>query len=61
MVQLSLKQGLDPQEHLAVGRAPAPLRQSGVLIVGTGLSYHNLRNFGSGAKDVSAEFDNWVQ
>ncbi|HYE36035.1 class III extradiol ring-cleavage dioxygenase [Methylocaldum sp.] len=61
VVQLSLKGGYDPAEHLAVGRALAPLREEGVLIVGSGLSYHNLRQWGPGAKTASKTFDAWLQ
>ena len=61
VLQLSLKAGLDPNDHLALGRALAPLRQEGVLIVGSGLSYHNLREFGPSAKLASAAFDRWLQ
>jgi aromatic ring-opening dioxygenase catalytic subunit (LigB family) len=60
VLQLSLKQGYDPADHLAVGRALAPLRDEGVLIVGSGLSYHNLRLFGPGAREPSAAFDAWL-
>jgi len=63
-VQLSLKQGLDPQAHLAIGRALAPLREEGVLIVGSGQSYHRMRGFmdGSGRADPDAEaFDAWLR
>lgn len=60
VLQLSLKRGLDPREHLALGRALAPLRAEGILIVGSGLSYHNLRAFGPAAKLPSAAFDDWL-
>ena len=60
MVQLSLKRGLDPSEHLALGRTLAQLRDEEVLIIGSGLSYHNLRNFGPQAHDVSKAFDDWL-
>lgn len=61
VIQLSLKHGYDPAEHLAVGRALAPLREEGVLIVGSGLSYHNLMRMGPEARDVSKAFDGWLQ
>jgi aromatic ring-opening dioxygenase catalytic subunit (LigB family) len=60
VVQLSLRRGLDPAEHVALGRALAPLRQENVLIVGSGLSYHNLRNLGPQAHEPSKAFDDWL-
>jgi aromatic ring-opening dioxygenase catalytic subunit (LigB family) len=61
MVQLSMHASYDPAAHLALGRALAPLRDEGVLIVGSGLSYHNLRAFGPAASAPSSAFDAWLQ
>lgn len=60
-LQLSLIRGLDPGQHLALGRALAPLRKQGVLIVGSGMTYHNLRAFGPSAAPVSETFDEWLR
>jgi aromatic ring-opening dioxygenase catalytic subunit (LigB family) len=60
LFQVSLRQGYDPAAHLALGRALAPLRDEGVLILGSGLSYHNLRRFGAAARAPSAAFDRWL-
>ncbi|MEZ5460527.1 class III extradiol ring-cleavage dioxygenase [Dokdonella sp.] len=63
VVQLSLQQGLDPAEHLALGRALAPLRSEGVLIIGSGMSFHNMQRFrrdNFGVDSESLRFDAWL-
>ena len=60
LLQVAIRHGYDPEQHLALGRALAPLRDEGILIVGSGLSYHNLRLFGPGAREPSAQFDAWL-
>jgi aromatic ring-opening dioxygenase catalytic subunit (LigB family) len=62
VVSLSLESSLDPELHLAVGGALAPLRNEGVLIIGSGMSFHNLRAlFSGGALEPSREFDSWLE
>ncbi|MCG2575274.1 dioxygenase [Acinetobacter sp. ME22] len=60
VVQLSLKKGLDPATHIQMGQALAPLRDENVLIIGSGLSYHNLRMFNAYATAPSQAFDEWL-
>ena len=60
VVMLSLQQNLDPAFHIAVGKAIAPLRDDGVLIVGSGNSFHNLRAIHDGQTGPSAAFDAWL-
>jgi aromatic ring-opening dioxygenase catalytic subunit (LigB family) len=43
IVQVSLLASMDPAEHIRLGQALAPLRDEGVLIVGSGMSYHNMQ------------------
>lgn len=64
VVQLSLLASLDPGAHIAIGKALAPLREQGVLIVGSGMSFHNMRAFFSNdpaIKGKSETFDNWLK
>jgi len=57
LAQMSLRADLDPADHIAIGRALAPLRDESVLIVGSGMSFHNLRVRGAAAIAPSAEWD----
>jgi aromatic ring-opening dioxygenase catalytic subunit (LigB family) len=60
-VQLSLKAGLDPSEHLAIGRALTPLRDEGVFIIGSGMTYHNMRAMGPQGRPAASAFDAWLR
>lgn len=63
VVQLSLRRGASAEENLRLGQALAPLRDEGVLIVGSGASVHNLgaMNYeGTPAPDWAREFEEWV-
>jgi 4,5-DOPA dioxygenase extradiol len=62
---LSLQSHLGPEHHYRIGRALLPLREAGVLIVGSGNLTHNLMHFGllhgaSKPPEYVAEFQGWV-
>ncbi len=61
LVLLSLKADYDPAVHIRVGELIAPLRDEGVLIVGSGFSFHNTSGMRSGkGAEASAVFDRWL-
>jgi len=53
-VQLSLRRNLDPADHIRAGQALTALRDEGVLILGSGMSFHNMRSLG---QDVTLQVD----
>lgn len=63
LVQLSLDRNLAPAEHYAVGQALRPLRDEGVLILGSGNIVHNLTLmvWEDTAFDWAADYDEQVR
>lgn len=63
VIQLSLRHGAAAAQHFALGQALAPLRETGVLIVGSGATVHNLRAIapeGSATPAWARAFDDWI-
>jgi len=63
VVQLSLHQGLDAADHLAIGQALEALRDEDILIVGSGMSFHNLHAMfmqDQRLSEASRQFDEWL-
>ncbi|CAL4953423.1 unnamed protein product [Urochloa decumbens] len=62
--QLSVQTDRDGTYHYNLGKALAPLREEGVLILGSGSATHNLRKMGPPDAPVpqwAAEFDAWLK
>ena len=54
---------LNPQKHIAPGKAIAALREKSILIISSGMSFHNLKTFFSNDIDSGKEnegFDHWL-
>lgn len=61
VVPVSLLDSLDPAAHIEAGRALEPLRDEGVLIVGSGMSFHNMRGYRDPRfAPISDRFDQWL-
>lgn len=63
IVMMSMKNTLDAESHFAIGRALEPLRDEGILIVASGMSYHNMRMFFHDTPDHKQQairFDDWL-
>ncbi len=62
-VQLSLLKSLNPEDHIEIGNALSVLKNQNILIIGSGLSFHNMNAFFQSTTDVdekNEEFEYWL-
>lgn len=63
-IQISLMKNLSPHQHIAIGKSLAGLRKEGVLIIGSGSSFHNMQAFFSSPtaenRAGASAFNDWL-
>ena len=65
-VQISLLNNLDPKKHIEIGKALTSLMDENILILGSGMSFHNLKILLSSSESTESdnvknkEFDDWL-
>jgi len=60
VVQISVQPELGPAHHIEIGRALAPLRDDGVLVMGSGSLTHNLWELSRSGRRTDAPPRDWV-
>jgi len=61
VVEMSLDRSLDAALHLRAGEALRALRDENVLIIGSGMSFHNMAGYGNSQySEPSQSFDDWL-
>jgi len=61
VLQISLHHNLDPSTHLNIGKALRPLLEENILIIGSGFSFHNMRQFDFDGKNIEDSLNNEFQ
>jgi len=62
-IQLSLVNSLDPIEHIKIGEALSELKQESLLIIGSGMSFHNMKGFynlSTQSQLMNKSFEEWL-
>lgn len=63
-LQVSLLHSLNPEQHISLGEALSGLPDKNILILGSGLSFHNMKGFGSGVnegvEEQNLQFEEWL-
>lgn len=63
-VQLSLVNSLDPSLHIDIGEVLKDIQQEGLLVIGSGFSFHNMHAFFSAAtaeeEAMNNAFEKWL-